>query len=294
MENSIITNSTGGDCSNTGGGFSSATGNNLIDDNAVGACRTISSAAESAGLGALADNGGPTLTHALLAGSNAIDTGASSCPDDGGADLMTDQRGAARPFNTTCDIGAYEVHDIQTAGTCGGAALTGLQTFTFASGNVTVDITNGNGLTCLSVEEMGPGASHPAATAGVMDLALMTNNWWHITGDVTTGLDVDVTLPFSAADADTRACKWPGGLGGYGWDCDDGSNTSHIANISVTRMSVTSFSDWAVGDNVGPTAVTLQSISATTTAIPVAVLLLVMFVLLLSWRLVRRRETRIQ
>jgi beta-glucanase (GH16 family) len=48
----------------------------------------------------LADNGGSTLTHALLAGSPAIDAGDNAvCP-------VTDQRGVAR--DAACDVGAYE------------------------------------------------------------------------------------------------------------------------------------------------------------------------------------------
>jgi hypothetical protein len=49
-------------------------------------------------LGPLADNGGPTQTHALLPGSPAINAAGSSCP-------ALDQRGAPRK---DCDIGAYE------------------------------------------------------------------------------------------------------------------------------------------------------------------------------------------
>lgn len=53
-------------------------------------------------LGPLQDNGGHTLTHALLPGSPAIDRGNNeSCP-------ATDQRGVSRPQGTTCDIGALE------------------------------------------------------------------------------------------------------------------------------------------------------------------------------------------
>jgi hypothetical protein len=52
-------------------------------------------------LGPLADNGGPTETHALLAGSPAIAAGGSgrACPE-------TDQRG--HPRTEPCDIGAYQ------------------------------------------------------------------------------------------------------------------------------------------------------------------------------------------
>jgi hypothetical protein len=55
----------------------------------------------------LADNGGPTKTHALFPGSSAIDAGGDGCPD-------TDQRGVSRPQDgnddgvPACDAGAYE------------------------------------------------------------------------------------------------------------------------------------------------------------------------------------------
>jgi hypothetical protein len=53
-------------------------------------------------LGLLADNGGPTLTVALLPGCRAIDAG------DTATAPPTDQRGVARPFGMAADIGAYE------------------------------------------------------------------------------------------------------------------------------------------------------------------------------------------
>lgn len=76
-------------------------GNNLFSD---GTCFAAASdlIVGDAGLGVLADNGGPTQTHALLAGSAALDTAAAaSCP-------ATDQRGVARPQGAGCDIGAFE------------------------------------------------------------------------------------------------------------------------------------------------------------------------------------------
>ena len=57
-------------------------------------------------LGALQDNDGPTHTHALLAGSPAIDAG--TCTDHTDATIATDQRGVSRPQGTACDIGAFE------------------------------------------------------------------------------------------------------------------------------------------------------------------------------------------
>ncbi len=59
-------------------------------------------------LGPLADNGGDTLTHALLSGSPAVDlVPASACS------LPYDQRGKSRPIHVgsdmpVCDVGAFE------------------------------------------------------------------------------------------------------------------------------------------------------------------------------------------
>jgi hypothetical protein len=58
-------------------------------------------------LGPLANNGGPSKTHALLLGSPAID-GGRSCTE------ATDQRHVARNQGNSCDIGAFEFTDFAT------------------------------------------------------------------------------------------------------------------------------------------------------------------------------------
>jgi hypothetical protein len=65
------------------------------------------------GLGPLANNGGPTQTHALLSGSPAIDAipqGTNGC----GTDIATDQRGVSRPQGSACDIGSFELEASDT------------------------------------------------------------------------------------------------------------------------------------------------------------------------------------
>jgi hypothetical protein len=56
-------------------------------------------------IGPLADNGGPTLTHALLPDSPAIDQEGMSCTDSEGIPILIDQRGNVR---TGCDIGSVD------------------------------------------------------------------------------------------------------------------------------------------------------------------------------------------
>ncbi len=75
-------------------------GHNLDVNGSCGLSAAGDLAGMAAGLGALRTNGGPTPTHALLAGSPAIDAGSGS--------LATDQRGVSRPVGAAPDIGAYE------------------------------------------------------------------------------------------------------------------------------------------------------------------------------------------
>jgi len=69
------------------------------------------------GLAPLANYGGPTQTIALYLGSPALDAGSNALAVDSmGNPLTTDQRGLARIFNTTVDIGAFETQPSLQAG----------------------------------------------------------------------------------------------------------------------------------------------------------------------------------
>jgi hypothetical protein len=121
FRNTIVSNPLGGgtNCSATVNPPTSA-GHNLEDGSAPGTCGFTQPTDLHADpmLDAVADNGGPTTTRALLAGSPAIDAGRSF-----GA--TSDQRGEPRPFDfdsianasggDAADIGAFEVQGTPVA-----------------------------------------------------------------------------------------------------------------------------------------------------------------------------------
>lgn len=103
IKNSIVALSTsGGDCSSGGGDLSGVSENLDSDDTCPGF--TLK---DDPRLDALADNGGPTQTHALKVDSPAINA-APDCTTIAGAAVPVDQRAHTRPVGAFCDLGAYE------------------------------------------------------------------------------------------------------------------------------------------------------------------------------------------
>lgn len=114
IKNTIIAGNTadsGSDCQGT----LNSQGYNLIQNTngcTISGDLTGNITGQTANLGPLQNNGGSTLTHALLTGSPAIDAGNPAAPGSGGnACEATDQRGISRPQGASCDMGAYEVAD---------------------------------------------------------------------------------------------------------------------------------------------------------------------------------------
>jgi len=135
LKNAIVGGNTdsGGQAPDCSGTLTSQ-GYNLIQDTT--GCTFSTATGDITGqdpkLSPLADNGGPTQTHALQSGSPAIDQipdGTSGCQ----AGVSTDQRGAVRADGpgrggSACDMGAYEYDSSQTP------TVIRLQTFTARTG----------------------------------------------------------------------------------------------------------------------------------------------------------------
>ncbi|WP_353081654.1 choice-of-anchor Q domain-containing protein, partial [Tessaracoccus lapidicaptus] len=104
LQGSIVSGNSGDECIVFyGGPFAmESLGANVLGDATCGAAASTDVVVDDALLGPLADNGGPTLTHALLPGSPALDAGDASGPD-------TDQRGVARPQGAGPDAGSFEL-----------------------------------------------------------------------------------------------------------------------------------------------------------------------------------------
>ncbi len=154
-------------------------------------------------LGQLADNGGPTQTMALLAGSPAIDNGDNTLvPIDPstGLPVTTDQRGFTRVVNGSVDIGAFEDQLVVTtpadaqATTAGSVATVGLGSFTDSAinaGNSTVVVDFGDGSPTMTLLNVAPGS-----------LGSVTHNF---TSNGTYTVTVTATDQFSDANLGTLA-----------------------------------------------------------------------------------------
>ena len=115
VRNSIITGNNAGTNPDVRGIFISNShnvGGDVGTSSGFGAGDNIGAAPASVIKLSLADNGGPTLTHALVPGSPAIDAGLNAdAVDPQGNPLLTDQRGEpfVRIFGDQTDIGAFEL-----------------------------------------------------------------------------------------------------------------------------------------------------------------------------------------
>jgi CSLREA domain-containing protein len=194
-------------------------------------------------LAALANNGGPTQTIALLAGSAAIHH-VRTCV------LSTDQRGVLRPVGQPCDSGAYEFAPPSIAGVSGvGTAPTAAVVRATVNPNakdtrVVVDFgrTPAYGSATAPVD-LGAGESPSAFAAGLGGLT--PNTAYHfrvvaINGDGTSasGDGTFVTLPAVAASIESASTQ--GAVLSLTIHCGGGIATDTCAGKITIRSHVTS------------------------------------------------------
>ncbi len=187
----------------------------------------------------------PTTTgdYHLQTHSPAIDVGNSGAIPLG---ISTDLDGNTRIFNSVVEMGAYENGDKE----CG--ISSGFPYILSFVAPVEIFVTNAGDIDCLQVTHVSE--NHPNATPGIQ-----TGQYWQITAtnssdNPASGFLVDLTLPtLFTPDTNDKVCRYVGP--GNVWNCV--GNGFDAVNNTVTRINVNAFSDWAVGDDVGPTAVTV-------------------------------------
>ena len=196
LQNTIVADNAAGTAAVELSGFYKSDGNNIIESlTGAGVMRQLGIGDQFVDpmLGPLADNGGPTFTHALLAGSPAIDAGDT--------DLVTDQRG--EPRVDPDDVGAYDFGAMMAGP--GAMVLTGVIDATLTGGTpkavevyVTEDISD-LGLFGIGFANNGGGTdgeefSFPdgvSATAGdflyVASESTQFTTWFGFAPDYTSG-----------------------------------------------------------------------------------------------------------
>ncbi|MBI5282049.1 MAG: DUF11 domain-containing protein, partial [Candidatus Solibacter usitatus] len=241
--NTIVANSAaGGNCAYEPPLLSAISlGNNLDSANTCGFASAGDLINTNPNLGPLANNGGPTFTHALLPGSPAIDAGNNTgCP-------ATDQRGVARPVDgdavagAVCDIGAYE------------AAALGVADLVLTKTDAPDPLTVGATLTyTLTVTNNGP--------------------------DPATGIVLTDTLPvgvtFGTVTPGGPTCTQAAGVVtcGLGTLANGASTVVTITVTPTAPGAITNSASATHPNEVDPNAANNTNIQATTTVNPVAVL----------------------
>lgn len=212
--------------------------------------------------------------------------GADSAAVDAGVDagVTTDYDEDTRPQGRGYDIGYDEL--LQR---CVPSLSTGVD-YTFGSPAVTLNFSNLGTINCVAGVYLPRAQPHATGTVGH---GVGGDHFWQIAaraegGAAATDFTALLTAPTGGA-SDPKLCFYSG-EGVYGWDC---AGTVSGGNISRTT---THFSDWAVGNQVGPNALTVRELAARRTSFGggLAVLGAALAALLggLVWLTAKRRRGR--
>ena len=201
VRNTIFGNfATGGNCSIASGVAATFIGNNLSDDIT---CGSNGITMINALLEPLANNGGPTKTHAIDITSAAVDAG-TLCSES------TDQRYVARPAGASCDVGAFEFNDYGT--------------FKFTIGpNISVNPKTGVATVTGTI-----GCSKPGGAATVSVAMSQTQK---STGRFTT--IVQGTGAFNVAACGTSPASWSTAITPGSGKFGNGTATASVSTVTI-------------------------------------------------------------
>lgn len=202
VKDTIVSANTGANTGNCSGGGITASGS-LEGPAGSNSCGLDLPSADPL-LKALADNGGPTETQALGAGSPAIGAvaSASECP-------ATDQRSVTRPQGGACDVGAYEVAPPELGGATASNAGTSSVTLSATASNP--DVQNGTAWfqygtstgygTTTTAQALAAGTSGGAFAASLTGLAPGTTYHYRVVAQDPDGTVYGQDQVFATASA---------------------------------------------------------------------------------------------
>ncbi|MCP3956603.1 MAG: CSLREA domain-containing protein, partial [bacterium] len=251
LRNSIISGNTGGECN---GATAVSLGYNVVGaGGSAGGCPSggtgdqVLAGAATTLLDTLADNGGPTDTHALVTASPAlqqIPAGTSGC----GTTVATDQRGVARPQVAICDVGAYEATatppELSKAFTDALLVTGTTTTLTFTIDNtanvMAVDnLAFNDDLSALGLVNATPAGGSTTCGAGVVTAANGANTISLAGGTAPAGGTCTVTVTVEA----TAAGAWDNVTGDLTSDAGNSGTAADTVTVVDAVIPVTSTDD---------------------------------------------------
>ncbi|MFQ5593656.1 MAG: beta strand repeat-containing protein [Anaerolineae bacterium] len=211
----------------------------------------------------------------LTRSGGTFNAGASTVTFNGGATQNLTLNTATAFNNLTVSSGTTLVETVATDnGTVNGTltnngtirkSKSGLGTGSTGFGltGATINVSDLGSMTSLQVDRLGSAHAQENANGGGAD---MLDLYFSLTPDADPNnaelclsyTDADLTAaPAVSDEANLRLCRWTGSA----WSCPGRSGSSNATNNTVCAAGVSAFSDWTMGE-VGPTAVTLQSLTA--------------------------------
>ena len=241
LANSIVSGNTAATPSDDCAGSITSLGHNLASDASCAFAGVGDLNSTDPLLGPLADNGGPTMTHALLSGSPAIDAvPLAFCT------VTTDQRGVPRPQGPECDIGAFEVEVCPLPPLTGSITIRVCNSGTIGNTTTALSSTGGN-FGGGSVGGRGGRGGSVNATLGNENNGGASGGNGGSGGSASAGgfvqtgnasADAGTLNDVNSTDAEVEGCDCPGDINGLTIEANIDNN-----RVAPTQNHINNFTD---------------------------------------------------